>query len=229
MHRKHRYPILGLVILLAVLGVTLIVRKDPPAIDRILVLGNSITFSAAKPVTGWTGAWGMAASQESKDWVHQVQAAVAERQGTTPELAIVSMDIPWAADALPDAKRKLAEYQPDFVLVQMGDNAEVVDDAYLSEYRKVLEAVEEVDPEQVVLLSEWRGRTEASEVIRQFAEEYGAIFVDISSLRFDPENTAKDQFEDVQVAWHPGDRGMRVIAGLVIEEIYRFRVDIFPR
>ena len=43
-------------------------------ISNVLILGNSITFSAADSKVGWFGNWGMAASKPEFDYVHLLTA-----------------------------------------------------------------------------------------------------------------------------------------------------------
>lgn len=62
--------------------------------DRILFLGNSITLHG--PYIGWSldGRWGMAASEKSKDYVHQLTSRLDAATGGTLEVA--------CPDPLPD-------------------------------------------------------------------------------------------------------------------------------
>jgi hypothetical protein len=49
--------------------------------DRILFVGNSLTLHGPKPVIGWTGNWGMAASAQDRIFVHLLTAAIEAQTG----------------------------------------------------------------------------------------------------------------------------------------------------
>jgi hypothetical protein len=55
---------------------------------KVLFLGNSITHANPDPGVGWAGSWGMAASEESKDYVHRLMTSL----GTIPGIAPTEMD-----------------------------------------------------------------------------------------------------------------------------------------
>ena len=54
---------------------------------KILFVGNSISRHAPKPEVGWTGDWGMAASEAEKDYLHLIVAKIKEKSfATSPSM-----------------------------------------------------------------------------------------------------------------------------------------------
>ena len=53
-----------------------------------MTLGNSITLHGPLESIGWTGNWGMAASEESKDYVHLLTKQIAEAAQGSPETMV---------------------------------------------------------------------------------------------------------------------------------------------
>jgi len=71
----------------AVLGCLLSLSAQDAG-SKVLFLGNSITKHGPKADIDWTGNWGMAASAETKDFVHLVTAALAAKSGEAPEVMV---------------------------------------------------------------------------------------------------------------------------------------------
>ena len=57
------------------------ITEKPGAKLKVLFVGNSITRHMPLPSIGWTGDWGMAASCEEKDYVHQTVRLLEEKLG----------------------------------------------------------------------------------------------------------------------------------------------------
>ena len=55
--------------------------------------------------------------------------------------------------------------------------------------------------------------------IKEYCEENGVRFVDISDIQDDRSNCAFDKFEHSGVGGHPGDKGMRIMAERFLAEI----------
>jgi hypothetical protein len=194
---------------------SLLPRSVAPDCTQVLAVGNSITRHPPKPELNWYSDWGMAASAPELDWAHQVEAGITARAGCA-ELNLMRMDVPWI-DALDEAAASSGQYY-DVIIVQMGDNAPAVDEAYLAGYRLILSSLPPHN--RLVLLSEWSRREQANAYIQQLAGEYGGAYVDISPIAADNENRAYAEWGQNAVGWHPGDRGMAEIADAVLDAIY---------
>ena len=80
-----------LTLALALLVVLPSLKAEDAKPQRILFVGNSITLHNPSPKIGWTGKWGMAASAESKDYVHLVVQALEKKSGHKPEFRVVNV------------------------------------------------------------------------------------------------------------------------------------------
>ena len=106
--------------------------------NTILFLGNSITLHGPESDIGWAGNWGMAASVQSKDYVHTLAGAIDARTGgnlaivpTDPDgTNLASANVVNIADIF---ERGYATYgnsqlqpqidaKPDIVVLQFGEN-----------------------------------------------------------------------------------------------------------
>lgn len=91
---------------------------------KLLILGNSITYSPIQPASQWYGTWGMAATTPAKDYTHQLTQRIAnalQRPINTRTAAIWA----WEADYTGFDYGRLAEYRnykPDFFIYRAGDN-----------------------------------------------------------------------------------------------------------
>lgn len=189
--------------------------------QRILYIGNSITHHHIAPVIGWYGDWGMAATYPDRDYVHLLTQAIANKQGFTPGILTIDMDIPWIDSNLPDSIPEIINFRPDLIVVQMGNNAPIVSlEEYEKPYRRVMGSLDETSPKKIVLLSEWGRRPASDEVIQRIAVDYGADFVYIADLRTDKDNQAWGNCVDPDVCVHPGDKGMAGIARRIYADLY---------
>lgn len=189
-----------------------------PTYQRILLVGNSITLSSPAPHLEWPGYWGMAASQADRDYAHQVQLMLAARQGFVPKIAFVRADIHrWpVAPLLEFGAGTVAEFAPDLVIVQMGDNAalDVPYEVWETAYQEIAAWAPGA---RFLALGKWGGRpgNAQEEYIRQAAQAASMEYVSIRDLHI-AENEAR-QHANNAVAWHPNDAGMQAIAQRVVE------------
>ncbi len=202
--------------------------------DRILFLGNSITLHAPAEHIGWTGNWGMAASAEEKDFVHQVVTALskpgtAEAKAFAPKAMIeniATFEREYATYSMTEKQEKYAAFKPTLVILAIGENVpalatEEAEAQFFDSVRKLLRSIKEsANPTFVVRSSFWPDAAKDA-ALKRVAADVGGIFVNITKLAKDEGNYARSErdFEHKGVAAHPGDKGMKAIADAIVAAI----------
>ncbi len=193
-----------------------ILQQPPQArVKKILVIGNSISRHGPNGNLGWNGNYGMAASSQEKDYVHQVYAKICQVQPQfKPELRITRP----ADESKMIGGEAYLDYEPDLVIVQLGDNfrGKANVEELQKPYEKILAALKEKSNPAIFCLSTW-GNPQFDPLIREAAKNQGAVYVDISSLSGNSANraAAEKRFTNGGVNWHPGDQGMQAIAEIL--------------
>lgn len=195
--------------------------------NRILIVGNSITYHAPAPDIGWTASCGMAASAPEKDYAHQFLNAVSKLMGSKPESCIVNIsefEVNFDAfDIAVSLKREIA-FKADTVVVAIGENVAPLNDAgkqsrFKSRLIELLAAVKGGDPGTQLFVRScfWADKVK-DDILRQACEIAGGVFVDISKICADESNFARAErgFTNPDVAAHPGDKGMRAITNALL-------------
>ena len=193
---------------------------------RVMFCGNSITRHGPKADIGWTNDWGMAASAPERDYVHLLVRALEARSGERPEFTIHPLPLEQGYDddaKMSDAVAKAVEWNPDLVVIALGENAHsVTNDANealcRAAYLKTTRALREAGAD-VVLRAPFWPNDRFRRILSGVAEEAGAIYVDVGDLGRRDEMTAKGLFEHGGVAMHPGDAGMIAIADRILAAI----------
>ena len=194
-----------------------------PPFHRILFVGNSITAHDPDLSLGWPWYHGMAATQPDLDYAHQVWAMLAAQQGFVPEMEILSADINRFQNAADvdgrtlDADRYVWEFNPDLVIVVMGDNAAVgapyAD--WLYAYSKVIEWTPNA---YHIATGIWAVEEDGrEELLQQAVAETGMVYVPIRDLHTN--ETEANEFWHGGVRWHPNNLGMRRIAERILAEV----------
>ncbi len=193
---------------------------DMPA-DKILFLGNSITYHPPKPEIGWTGDWGMDASSRENDYAHLVASYVtALNGGTAPDVTAVNIFNYGGFEqkyATYDAETELYDlynWEPDIVVFELGDNStaslttQAARDAFAAGMADVLSVFKNRNQPEMFVVSTFWPSTITDGILRQACSDAGGAFVDISMLYQNSANRG---------GWggHPSDAGMAAIAGRV--------------
>lgn len=198
---------------------------------NILAIGNSITLH---PVCGyWWGSWGMAASSKDKDYIHQVQAGLAEKYETV-NLDIISVQS-WETSS--NRSRQLSKFDEklankyDLVVIQLGENVNNMT-TFKKDFNKLVSYVKTAQPEaQIVIVGDYWYRSGRDSAKSQVAANQGCNYVDISSIRGKKAYRASSgtkvlgddgkqhTIRNQAVLKHPNDLGMKYIADKILEAI----------
>ena len=199
------------------------------AIRRILFLGNSITLHGPKADIGWAGNWGMAASSQEKDYVHLVTRALARHTGSRPQILvrnIADFERSYATYDVDGQMKDLFAFDPDLVVLAIGENVPALgsEDAKAQFKAGVMNllrcALAKRHPLLVVRSCFWADAAK-DQVLRQACREADGIFVDAGPLGREAANAARSErsFTHDGVAGHPGDKGMNVLADVIVQAI----------
>jgi len=93
--------------------------------QRVLFLGNSITLHGPAPAIGWTGNWGMAASEADKDYVHLIAQGLRKKDGTLPAILVKNLagfERQYTTFDTADLVKESRAFDPDLIVVAIGEN-----------------------------------------------------------------------------------------------------------
>lgn len=195
---------------------------------KVLFLGNSITKHGPKADIDWTGNWGMAASAETKDYVHLVTDALAAKSGQAPAVMVKNIsdyERTYTAYDLATGMKEAIDFQADIIVLAIGENVPALAtpediSKFQSSVTKLLTILKgERQPTLLVRSCFWANAGK-DDALRQACAAVGGIYVDISALARDEANYARSErpFKHAGVANHPGDTGMAAIAAAILKE-----------
>jgi lysophospholipase L1-like esterase len=192
---------------------------------RVIFLGNSITLHGPAPGIGWTGNWGMAASEEARDYVHLLLHDIAKAAGATPRSMVKNIAaFERGYDGFDVAEQLKAElaFRPDIAVVAIGENvAELATEAarakFAAAFARLLATLQQNGQPAIFVRSSFWPNAVKDDIMRKASAAAGVTFVDIAALGSDASNVAKAErrIEHAGVAGHPGDKGMRAIADAI--------------
>ncbi|MCB1241971.1 MAG: SGNH/GDSL hydrolase family protein [Verrucomicrobiales bacterium] len=196
---------------------------------RVLFLGNSITKHGPKADIDWTGNWGMAASEGSKDYVSLVTKALTDTSGSAPEILVKNIADFERAAAGYDFTGKLKEvidFQADLIILAIGENVpgpQTAEDKaqFQASVTKLLTTLKGDRHPVILVRSCFWANPFKDEALQAACTTVGGIFVDISALGKDEQNYARSErpFKHAGVANHPGDHGMAAIAESIVKAL----------
>jgi hypothetical protein len=184
-----------------------------PSFHRILFLGNSITLHGPDPSIGWSGNWGMAASNPASDYAHVLASRI---PGAALDVVNISSLETDPTHFNPTSIDSSLGRSPDLVVVELGDNAKDAG-AFGPAYAALIDHLVARRPITILCVSTWWNTPAIDRVIHAACLGDGVLYADIGGLYPDPVNraSAERSFQDPGVAIHPGDAGMKNIADVL--------------
>jgi hypothetical protein len=195
-------------------------KTDLSSINRVLILGNSITKHSPKPEVGWVGDWGMAASSQEKDYVHILKH---EFKKYSPESIVEIRTISeferrfWEYDF--SKLDSLTNFKPDILIINLGENVNedlAVDYNFGESLNMLINHFIHVNSTKTIVADSFWPKKIVNNQIKELCEYEGYIYVSLSDLNEDEKNSAFGLFDDQGVASHPSDKGMTEIAKLIL-------------
>jgi len=199
--------------------------------NRILILGNSITRHSGLEGSGWElKGCGMAASAPEKDYVHLLLKRFTEAaDGHAPEAMVenfADFEREHASRSFAEAFEKCAAFRADIVILAIGENVPPLktDEARSTFYKEMTTLLKvlkrDSNPSIFVRSCFWEDKVK-DDILRQVCEEADGTFVSLSGVDKDKSNFAHSErtFSNVDVGNHPGDKGMKSIADVIWKEV----------
>ncbi len=197
--------------------------------DRILFLGNSITWHGPRAEVDWSGNWGMAASAPENDYVHVFSRAIAELTGRKPETLaenIADFERGYETFDIETAFQKHLQFKAGLVIVAIGENVPALtSEEAQTKFRKclanLLTSLKKNSNPTLLVRSTFMPDETMDKTLKQACTDAGGIFVDIHTLSKDESNYARSerQYSHAGVAGHPGDKGMKAIADALLNAL----------
>jgi hypothetical protein len=193
--------------------------------ERLILLGNSITWHTPNLSIGWNRNWGMAASKQDKDYVHQLAELLAKNSSPA---VVYPRNISFMEDhtRLFDVNKIdfLATFNPTIVVVFLGDNRKNVEgsgEVFSNRYLAILSKVQKDTNASIYCVTTWWNNKATDKLIHKICNQSSASIVDISGISSIPGARADtvEKYENMGVASHPSDFGMGLIANRIFEKI----------
>lgn len=192
-------------------------------VNKILFLGNSITYHPYDANVHWYYNWGMAASEESKDYVHVLTSKIADAVGGTPTIKAVNIAAAFeknysGCNPASDFSSEIA-FAPDLIVLAVGENVTLSSasdqEAFAKGYANLLSVLKKETGATIYTRSCFWADTVKDNIMKAATIAAGDHYVDISSLCRNSANFAYSEpyyASETVFNTHPGDAGMANIA-----------------
>lgn len=210
---KYFFVVVTFPILFHAIDADIAAKKDL----KILVVGNSILQNEPAPELGWNGDWGMAANTENTDFLH-IYRNLLKR---TKRYNSVDIKIKNIAAWENDFNYDLSQYNDvhtddyDLLIVRLGENVTNIPN-YYSALNNMINYFKAKKTKVIITGIIWENDAK-EDVQKQIALDKGYNYISFEDFRGNADNYAWGLYENSQVAAHPSNTGMLLIAKLLFE------------
>lgn len=191
-------------------------------IQKILVIGNSITYHPPDAAIGWNADWGMAASAPDKDYFSLLEDSLRYH---LPELEMMRENVyPFERkfSSLDFAMYEhLRDFQADMLVIRLGENIplENLEGWNFSQSLREFAAFLSSGQTRVLLTTTFWPNTAVNDQLLHAAAEMNWQVVQLSQLGAQDSYMAMEEYSNESVARHPNDQGMQAISRLIAGKI----------
>lgn len=190
---------------------------------KILFAGNSIARHEINEKLGWFGDWGMAASSEDKDFVHQTVRMLEDR-GMKVDYCVAQVaewEFRFNEDLAPleEMYANAKDFAADIVIIRACENMRrcaAMENEPIEKWKPYFDNMIRFfcsNPNaKVIVTDSFHPLEERDRFIREICQERGYTFCKISDLGTDEKYMATGLYRSKAVCRHPGDLGMEEIA-----------------
>lgn len=187
---------------------------------KVLFLGNSITYQEVSDNNHWRIARGLGSSSINNDYLHIL---LEEIQKEKPDVQYTVVDLKnfektYFSDKLFDEFKTLMVDRPDLVVINIGDNVgycAFASDPFGPCFKKLIDLF---PTSKIIVTSSFSGFDKINESIQSVCEDNNIAFVDISTIKNDPNNLLNNKIINNEIKTIPNDFGHRRIASAIIEK-----------
>lgn len=200
---------------------------DNPQFNNVLIIGNSITYTAANPSGGWTCSCGMAAILPDSDYVHHLTKMF---QTVNPKCTVtIGSSYAWELTYdnnfdIPGTYASLKAIKPDLVIFRLGEDViqsplDTTD--FGNHYRSLIAYFTQQGSTILAVGSVW-----PRPVTDQVMKNNSPNFITLGNLGTDNSIYAFGLFADPGIQQHPNDKGHRLIADTIWKEVQQLRLKL---
>ena len=188
---------------------------------KVLIIGNSYTrhnpatiFINGQTVK-WRGKWGMAASAQSKDYVHLLKSYAKAQNEDVAFMIKTIYEYEHNPNMYQDQLSMLDEpaaLNADIIILAIGTNIDADRKDYVADAYRAM--IDKLDPDHnaTIICAMLLGVADSVKYeMYRVANEKGCVWVDLTDKNTG-EYLAVEQYGENGVGWHYGDYGMKMVA-----------------
>ena len=187
---------------------------------KVLFLGNGITYQEVSKNNHWRIARGLGSSSINNDYLHVLLEEIKKDKQVIQHTVVdlKNYERTYFYDDVFKEFKTLNFDNPDLVVINIGDNvgySAFVSYPFKAYFKNLVDLFKKT---KIIVTSSFSGFDELDESIRNVCEENNIAFVDISSIKHEPNTLLKNKIINNEIKMIPNDLGHQKIAKAIIEK-----------